>query len=157
ELDVELVTGQHAPAGILGDEQGGARVDHGQLHAWMRRPVGGAAAPAHLPGVANQPDIRVEGADGQYRALVARSPAHDHLQRAVLRRRLPDVAEAGLERGGARMLHGAQVFHSDMIPAGPIRTQAFFRPGGPLVSWITDRAAGARAAAGPGRPRPEPA
>jgi hypothetical protein len=25
------------------------------------------------------------------------------------------------------MFHGAQVFHSDMIPAGPIRTQVIFR------------------------------
>jgi len=36
EIDVELIPGQHAPAGLLGDEQGGAGIHHRQLHVRVR-------------------------------------------------------------------------------------------------------------------------
>ena len=105
EIDVELITGQHAPVKAPGDEQGSTGVHHCQLHVWMWRAVSGAFAPSGRPGVANEARHHIEHTRREHLTLVNSRPAHDQLDRAAVRWRIPDVAETGLQRSGAEMFH----------------------------------------------------
>jgi len=63
EIGVELITGQHTPLEVARDEQGGTGVHHRHLHSRMRRPVTGARARSHRPGVTRQAVFHIQSAD----------------------------------------------------------------------------------------------
>ena len=75
----------------------------------MCRPVGGARAAAPPPGVASQASICLKCALREHLTLTGGRPAHDQLDRATVRSRLPDVIEARFQRGRAEMLHRAMM------------------------------------------------
>jgi hypothetical protein len=87
------------------DEQGSAGVHHRHLHSRMRRSVGGARACSHRPGIARQASLYIQGGLCEYLTLVNGRTASNQDDRAAVRRGIPDVAEAGLQLGGAEMHH----------------------------------------------------
>ena len=94
EVDVELVTGQ-GPLLVVGPgEQGdGPTVHQGELSARFSGSVGGVAATAGPPTVADQAFGRVECAAGVHLAEAHARPGHDQVQTSVGGRGLQVVRE----------------------------------------------------------------
>ena len=70
EVDVKLITGQHAPVRGPGDEQGSTGVHHGHLHIRVWRAVGGTLASSHRPGIASQAGLHIEHGRREHLTLV---------------------------------------------------------------------------------------